>query len=144
MSVCTMPPAFNKRMGEHLVDSIPLGTLEWHGLHNVMGVDGLQSDGIFTRAAKRFGGNCVSSSPPRTGRKYLDRYGLHYYDQAPPEAGGELLLGPQRLVPDDARISAKLAGFICLLWAWALTESLGANGRAVGETVRYHPALLGH
>ncbi|HCU29403.1 MAG TPA: hypothetical protein DIC57_00865 [Sphaerochaeta sp.] len=28
--------------------------------------------------------------------------------------------------------------------SWALTESLGANGRAIGETVRYHPALLGH
>jgi creatinine amidohydrolase len=56
MSVCTMPPAFTKRLGEHPVDSIPLGTLEWHGLHNVLGADALQADGIFTRATKRFGG----------------------------------------------------------------------------------------
>lgn len=49
-------PAFTKRLGEHPVGYIPLGTLEWHGLHNVLGADALQADGIFSRAAKRFGG----------------------------------------------------------------------------------------
>ncbi|NLE16057.1 MAG: creatininase family protein, partial [Spirochaetales bacterium] len=49
-------PSFTKRLKEHPVGYIPLGTLEWHGLHNVLGADGLQAEGIFTRAAKRFGG----------------------------------------------------------------------------------------
>ncbi|ADY14561.1 creatininase family protein [Sphaerochaeta globosa] len=49
-------PAFSKRLKEHPVGYIPLGTLEWHGLHNVLGADALQADGVFARAARAFGG----------------------------------------------------------------------------------------
>ncbi|NLA99327.1 MAG: creatininase family protein, partial [Spirochaetales bacterium] len=43
-------PSFTKRLKEHPVGYIPLGTLEWHGLHNVLGADALPADGIFPRA----------------------------------------------------------------------------------------------
>ena len=35
---------------------IPLGTLEWHGLHNPMGADGLQAEEIALRCARKGGG----------------------------------------------------------------------------------------
>lgn len=35
---------------------VPLGTLEWHGLHNPMGADGLQADAIAMRCAQKGGG----------------------------------------------------------------------------------------
>jgi creatinine amidohydrolase len=35
---------------------IPLGTLEWHGLHNPMGADGLQAEALAERCAKIGGG----------------------------------------------------------------------------------------
>ncbi len=35
---------------------IPLGTLEWHGLHNPMGADGLQAEELAVRCARRGGG----------------------------------------------------------------------------------------
>lgn len=34
---------------------VPLGTLEWHGLHNPMGADGLQAEEICLRCASRGG-----------------------------------------------------------------------------------------
>lgn len=49
-------PAFSKRLAEHPVGYLPLGTLEWHGLHNVLGSDALQAEGLFIRAARKFGG----------------------------------------------------------------------------------------
>ncbi|QHQ61913.1 creatininase family protein [Anaerocolumna sedimenticola] len=35
---------------------VPLGTLEWHGLHNPLGADGLQAEEIAIRCAKKGGG----------------------------------------------------------------------------------------
>lgn len=35
---------------------IPVGTLEWHGLHNPVGADTLQAEGIATACARRMGG----------------------------------------------------------------------------------------
>lgn len=49
-------PQFERRLAEHPVGYIPLGTLEWHGLQNVLGADALQAEGLFIRAARRFGG----------------------------------------------------------------------------------------
>lgn len=49
-------PQFEQRLAEHPVGYIPLGTIEWHGLQNVLGADALQAEGLFIRAARRFGG----------------------------------------------------------------------------------------
>ncbi|HPA41500.1 MAG TPA: creatininase family protein, partial [Candidatus Hydrogenedentes bacterium] len=35
---------------------IPLGTIEWHGLHNIAGVDALKAHELCVRAAQRGGG----------------------------------------------------------------------------------------
>ena len=49
-------PEFQKRLAEHPVGYLSLGTLEWHGLQNVLGSDSLQAEGLFLRAARRYGG----------------------------------------------------------------------------------------
>ncbi len=43
-------------MAHRPVGYLPLGTLEWHGMHNALGADLLQSRELFRRAARRFGG----------------------------------------------------------------------------------------
>ena len=43
------PAQITKRRKECSVAYIPLGTLEWHGLHNPMGTDGLQAEEIAVR-----------------------------------------------------------------------------------------------
>ncbi|MFQ6049091.1 MAG: creatininase family protein [Phycisphaerae bacterium] len=35
---------------------VPLGTLEWHGLHNPLGLDGVKAHGLCVEAARRGGG----------------------------------------------------------------------------------------
>ncbi|NMA66992.1 MAG: creatininase family protein [Clostridiaceae bacterium] len=45
-----------QRRLEFPVVYIPLGTLEWHGLHNPMGADGLQAETLTIRCAKKGGG----------------------------------------------------------------------------------------
>jgi creatinine amidohydrolase len=47
---------FQKRLKAHPVGYIPLGTLEWHGIHNALGSDALQAEGIFVEAARTYGG----------------------------------------------------------------------------------------
>ena len=47
---------FSRRLAEHPVGYIPLGTLQWHGLQNVLGTDGLQAEGLFIKVAERHGG----------------------------------------------------------------------------------------
>ncbi len=118
-------PSFAKRLKEHPVGYIPLGTLEWHGLHNVLGADALQADGIFTRAAKRFGGIVFPPlylGPDRieAGPEGTNLIGMDYSDATKPH---QRLEGSCYWVPDGLFlmmlealvVQAKRAGFICLL-----------------------------
>ena len=50
------PDQFSRRLREHPVGYLPLGTLEWHGKQNVLGSDALQAKGLFERSARRYGG----------------------------------------------------------------------------------------
>lgn len=50
------PEQISKRRAEFPVVYIPLGTLEWHGLHNPMGADGLQAEALAIRCAEKGGG----------------------------------------------------------------------------------------
>lgn len=50
------PEDFDKRLKEHPIGYLPLGTLEWHGPHNALGADLLQAKGLFELAAKQCGG----------------------------------------------------------------------------------------
>lgn len=50
------PEQISQRRQEFPVVYIPLGTLEWHGLHNPMGADGLQAETLAIRCATIGGG----------------------------------------------------------------------------------------
>lgn len=50
------PEQISERRQEFPVVYIPLGTLEWHGLHNPMGADGLQAETLAIRCATIGGG----------------------------------------------------------------------------------------
>jgi creatinine amidohydrolase len=51
-----LPHEFRARIAQRPVGYLPLGTLEWHGEHGALGTDALISQGLFERAAQRFGG----------------------------------------------------------------------------------------
>jgi creatinine amidohydrolase len=50
------PEQITQRRVEFPVVYIPLGTLEWHGLHNPLGADGLQAETLAVRCAEKGGG----------------------------------------------------------------------------------------
>ncbi len=50
------PAQIVKRRQACPVAYLPLGVIEWHGLQNPMGLDGLKVHGVATRAAQRGGG----------------------------------------------------------------------------------------
>jgi len=50
------PAEFEHRLSQAPIAYLPLGTLEWHGLHLPLGADGLQSHGLFCALAQRVGG----------------------------------------------------------------------------------------
>lgn len=50
------PRLFRQRLAAAPIAYVPLGTLEWHGEHNPLGADGLQSQGFFVELAQRAGG----------------------------------------------------------------------------------------
>lgn len=50
------PGEFVERINAFPVAYLPLGTLEWHGLHLPLGSDGIQSKGIFELIASEIGG----------------------------------------------------------------------------------------
>ena len=50
------PSNFEARFRKAPIAYLPLGTLEWHGVHLPLGSDFLQSQGLFKRLAKRVGG----------------------------------------------------------------------------------------
>lgn len=51
-----LPHEFEERISHKPIGYLPLGTLEWHGVHNALGADSIQSRGLFERAARKFGG----------------------------------------------------------------------------------------
>jgi creatinine amidohydrolase len=51
-----LPHEFQQRLQQRPVGYLPLGTLEWHGEHNALGADYIQSQALFRRAAHKFGG----------------------------------------------------------------------------------------
>jgi creatinine amidohydrolase len=51
-----LPHEFRARLAERPIAYLPMGTLEWHGEHSALGADALISEGVFIRAARRFGG----------------------------------------------------------------------------------------
>jgi len=118
-------PQFEQRLAEHPVGYIPLGTLEWHGLQNVLGADALQAEGLFIRAARRFGG--IVFPPFYLGPDRITDVGdgksLIGMDSSEATKPHQKLPGSCYWVPKglflqmlEAQIAqAKRAGFICLI-----------------------------
>ena len=50
------PEEFLERVNARPIAYLPLGTLEWHGMHLPLGSDGIQSRGVFEALAKKIGG----------------------------------------------------------------------------------------
>jgi creatinine amidohydrolase len=51
-----LPHEFRARLAARPLGWLPMGTLEWHGEHNPLGSDSIISQGLFERAARKFGG----------------------------------------------------------------------------------------
>lgn len=77
------PAEFVERINNCPIAYLPLGTLEWHGLHMPLGADGLQSKGIFEIMARKTGGIVLPMlflGPDRAEEKDgVNYYGMDYY-----------------------------------------------------------------
>lgn len=51
-----LPEEFIERINNCPIAYLPLGSLEWHGLHMPLGADGIQSRSVFERIASQVGG----------------------------------------------------------------------------------------
>jgi len=60
-----LPAEFQRRFDALPVVFLPLGTVEWHGLHNALGLDALKAQALCLRAADRAAGGIVH--PPLYG-----------------------------------------------------------------------------
>jgi creatinine amidohydrolase len=84
-----LPHEFRARLAARPVAYLPMGTLEWHGEQNALGADALQSEALFVRAARRFGGIVFPPlflGPDRTRVEPDGRvlHGMDYADQTTP------------------------------------------------------------
>lgn len=69
---CMLPEAFRLAMRDVPVCFLPLGTVEWHGEHNALGLDSLKAHELCIRAARMTHG-CVVHPPLYGGMGGLDR-----------------------------------------------------------------------
>lgn len=60
-----LPEEFRQAMGKLPVVFLPLGTVEWHGEHNALGLDSVKAHELLVRAAAEAGGGIVH--PPLYG-----------------------------------------------------------------------------
>lgn len=81
------PEEFLARLAACPIAYLPLGTLEWHGLHLPLGADGLQAHGVFCRMAEELGGVVLpslflgpDSAAERDGKPY---YGMDNHSFLP-------------------------------------------------------------
>jgi creatinine amidohydrolase len=86
-----LPEEFVERINAFPVAYLPLGTLEWHGLHLPLGADGLQARGVFQRIAADAGGIVLpmlflgpDREVERDGKVY---YGMDFlsFDESDPQ-----------------------------------------------------------
>jgi len=98
------PREFAERIAKAPIAYLPLGTLEWHGLHLPLGADGIQSRGLFCEMARRVGGIVMPMlfvAPDKTaeinGTTYI---GMDFWHRPEGEAARQLE-GSAYYVPDD-------------------------------------------
>jgi len=120
---------------------IPIGTLEWHGVHNPVGADTLQAEGLAILCARKGGGLVF---PPlyygESRSESLMESGAEDRDQIAEAMG----LSPDNFLPDRQPFSATeqvLNYQRLLLHILAEAESLGFE---VGVLVAGHYPLIDH
>jgi len=96
------PGAFAERLAAAPIAYLPLGTLEWHGLHMPYGTDFLVPDVLFTRVAAQVGGIVlpplfVSTDCHEHGEDGRDYYGMDFCCKEYPR---QQLLGSVYWLPD--------------------------------------------
>jgi creatinine amidohydrolase len=79
-----LPHEIRARLQACPVAWLPIGTLEWHGRHLPLGVDGIQAEGLCLRGAREIGGVLFPTS------YYGDHRGLIVETLAAPGAWGEV------------------------------------------------------
>jgi len=120
---------------------IPIGTLEWHGLHNPLGADTLQAEGLALMCAQRGGG--LVFPPLYFGESRLEALmEANAGDRA--EIAERMGLSPDNFLPDRMPFSATeqaLNYHKLLLHILAEAETLGFE---VGMLVAGHYPLIDH
>ncbi len=100
------PDEFIRRVSGFPVAYLPLGTLEWHGLHLPLGADGLQAQGVFRLIAREAGGVVLPMlflGPDSTVRhEGGDYYGMDHisFEEGKPQklAGSAYYIQEERFV----------------------------------------------
>ena len=115
------PAEFVEKINDFPVAYLPLGTLEWHGLHMPLGADGLQSKGFFELVAKRIGGIVMPMlflGPDRAEQKDgLNYYGMDnfsFQDEHPQQLEGSAYYVDEdffKAILDNIISNLKRAGF---------------------------------
>jgi creatinine amidohydrolase len=120
---------------------IPIGTLEWHGLHNPVGADSLQAEGIAIRCAQKGGG--LVFPPLYYGESRVE--GLMEANATDRlQIAEKMQLNPDNFLPERMPFSAieQVINYEkLLLHILAETESLGFR---VGVLVAGHYPLIDH
>ena len=120
-----LPHEFEARLAQRPVGYLPIGTLEWHGVHNALGADFLQARGLFRRAAQRFGGIVLPPiwlAPDNiTAQEHgPDLIGMDKSSRTTPDRqlAGSLYWIPKGLflmLVESVLAQAKRAGFTCIV-----------------------------
>ena len=85
-----LPREFRQRLAEKRVAYLPLGTLEWHGEHLLLGSDAIQSKSLMVECARRFGAIVLPPThlgPDRAGNRGGGDllYGMDYHESTNPQ-----------------------------------------------------------
>ncbi len=135
------PPQIMKRRTACPVAYVPIGTLEWHGLHAPVGTDTLQAEGLAGLCAQKGGG--LVFPPLYYGECRID--GLVDAVRADHrEIAGKMGLSPDNFLPERqpfTRVEQALNYHKLLLHILAELETLGFE---VGVFVAGHYPLLDH
>jgi creatinine amidohydrolase len=136
-----LPDEFEERMAKCPLGYLPLGTIEWHGPHNALGADAIQSRGLFAIAAERYGGIVFPPlwvGPDRIQESAAAGEFLIGMDSAESTTPKRQLPGSCYWIPKGAFITlvesilaqAKRAGFKCVI-----ADGHGPSRRAWDEMV---------
>jgi creatinine amidohydrolase len=120
---------------------IPIGTLEWHGLHNPLGADTLQAEGLAILCAQKGGG--LIFPPLYYGESRLEAL-MEANAGDREQIAAQMALSPDNFVPDRQPFTATeqaLNYHKLLLHILAEAESLGFE---LGILVAGHYPLIDH